>query len=162
MAIPKLLEAKIQKIVKSFGAPVPEIIMEFSEADEIGEGYIMEAVTGETIPRKILKNDNYEYIRDKLPFEIGRSLAQIHQTELDRLQELEQVSFEESLNKAHSREEITSGSMIITRHAPAAAAPARPLGPVSLVDCGRKRHTPSSRHGHFRGLGTSRSGERAT
>ena len=67
MAIPKLLEAKIQKIVKSFGAPVPEIIMEFSEADEIGEGYIMEAVSGETIPRKILKNDNYEYIRDKLP-----------------------------------------------------------------------------------------------
>ena len=67
MAIPKLLEAKIQKIVKSFGAPVPEIIMEFSEADEIGEGYIMEAVSGETIPRKILKNDNYEFIRNKLP-----------------------------------------------------------------------------------------------
>ena len=57
MAIPKVLEAKIQKTVKAFGAPVPEIVMEFSEANEIGEGYIMEAVSGETIPRKILKND---------------------------------------------------------------------------------------------------------
>ena len=99
MAIPKVLEAKIQKTVKAFGAPVPEIVMEFSEANEIGEGYIMEAVSGETIPRKILKNDNYEFIRNKLPFEIGRSLAQIHQTEIDQLQELEQVTFEESLNK---------------------------------------------------------------
>ena len=99
MAISKVLEAKIQKTVKAFGAPVPEIVMEFSEANEIGEGYIMEAVSGETIPRKILKNDNYEFIRNKLPFEIGRSLAQIHQTEIDQLQELEQVTFEESLNK---------------------------------------------------------------
>ena len=33
MAIPKVLEAKIQKTVKAFGAPVPEIVMEFSEAE---------------------------------------------------------------------------------------------------------------------------------
>ena len=43
MAIPKTLEAKIQKIVKANDAPVPEILIEFSEGDEIGEGYVMEA-----------------------------------------------------------------------------------------------------------------------
>ena len=59
MAIPKKLEAKIQRVVRSLDAPVPEIVFEFSEDGEIGEGYVMEAIPGETIPRKILRDDKY-------------------------------------------------------------------------------------------------------
>lgn len=99
MAIPKTLEAKIQKIVKANDAPVPEILMEFSEGDEIGEGYVMEAIAGETIPRKILRDDSFKKVREKLPYEIGMSLAKIHQTKLDQLQDLEQTSFLDSLQK---------------------------------------------------------------
>ena len=99
MAIPKNMEAKIQKIVKEYGAPVPEIIMEFSEGAEIGEGYVMQSVGGETIPRKILRDDSYKNIRNKLPYEIGKSLAQIHKTKLEKLQDLEKITFSESLEK---------------------------------------------------------------
>jgi aminoglycoside phosphotransferase (APT) family kinase protein len=99
MAIPKNMEAKIQKIVKEYGAPVPEIIMEFSEGAEIGEGYVMQSVGGETIPRKILRDDSYKNIRNKLPYEIGKSLAQIHKTRLEKLQGLEKITFSESLEK---------------------------------------------------------------
>ena len=99
MAIPKNMEAKIQKIVKEYGAPVPEIIMEFSEGGEIGEGYVMQSVGGETIPRKILRDDSYKNIRNKLPYEIGKSLAQIHKTKLEKLQDLEKITFSESLEK---------------------------------------------------------------
>ena len=99
MAIPKNMEAKIQKIVKEYGAPVPEIIMEFSEGAEIGEGYVMQSVGGETIPRKILRDDSYKNIRNKLPYEIGKSLAQIHKTRLEKLQDLEKITFSESLEK---------------------------------------------------------------
>lgn len=99
MAIPKNMEAKIQKIVKEYGAPVPEIIMEFSEGAEIGEGYVMQSVGGETIPRKILRDDSYKNIRNKLPYEIGKSLAQIHKTKLEKLQDLEKITFSESLKK---------------------------------------------------------------
>ena len=99
MAIPKNMEAKIQKIVKEYGAPVPEIIMEFSEGAEIGEGYVMQSVGGETIPRKILRDDSYKNIRNKLPYEIGKSLAQIHKTKLEKLQDLEKITFLESLEK---------------------------------------------------------------
>ena len=99
MAIPKNMEAKIQKIVKEYGAPVPEIIMEFSEGAEIGEGYVMQSVGGETIPRKILREDSYKNIRNKLPYEIGKSLAQIHKTNLEKLQDLEKITFSESLEK---------------------------------------------------------------
>ena len=99
MAIPKNMEAKIQKIVKEYGAPVPEIIMEFSEGVEIGEGYVMQSVVGETIPRKILRDDTYKNIRNKLPYEIGKSLAQIHKTKLEQLQDLEKITFSGSLEK---------------------------------------------------------------
>ena len=99
MAIPKILEAKIQKVVKKNGAPVPDIIFEFSEGEEIGEGYVMEAIPGETIPRKILRDDKFSTAREKLPFEIGKSLAKIHQTQLDDLKALDQVTFSDSLGK---------------------------------------------------------------
>ena len=99
MAIPKILEAKIQKIVKKNGAPVPAIIFEFSEGEEIGEGYVMEAIPGETIPRKILRDKKFASAREKLPFEIGKSLAKIHQTQLDDLKALDQVTFSDSLGK---------------------------------------------------------------
>ena len=99
MAIPKILEAKIQKVVKKNGAPVPAIIFEFSEAEEIGEGYVMEAIPGETIPRKILRDKKFASAREKLPFEIGKSLAKIHQTQLDDLKALDQVTFSDSLGK---------------------------------------------------------------
>ena len=99
MAIPKILEAKIQKVVKKNGAPVPDIIFEFSEGEEIGEGYVMEAIPGETIPRKILRDEKFSTAREKLPFEIGKSLAKIHQTQLDDLKALDQVTFTDSLEK---------------------------------------------------------------
>jgi len=99
MAIPKILEAKIQKVVKKNGAPVPAIIFEFSEGEEIGEGYVMEAISGETIPRKILRDEKFATARGKLPFEIGKSLAKIHQTQLDDLKALDQVTFTDSLEK---------------------------------------------------------------
>ena len=99
MAIPKILEAKIQKVVKKNGAPVPDIIFEFSEGEEIGEGYVMEAIPGETIPRKILRDVKFATAREKLPFEIGKSLAKIHQTKLDDLKALDQVTFSDSLEK---------------------------------------------------------------
>lgn len=99
MAIQKILEAKIQKVVKKNGAPVPEILFEFSEGKEIGEGYVMEAIHGETIPRKILRDEKFSTVREKLPFEIGKSLAKIHQTQLDDLKALDQVTFSDSLEK---------------------------------------------------------------
>ena len=58
----------------------------------------MEAVSGETIPQKeILKFDNYFFVKTGcLP--IVEDPVQIHQTEIDQLQEFP-TTFEESLNK---------------------------------------------------------------
>ena len=49
----------------------------------------MEAIPGETIPRKILRDEKFSTAREKLPFEIGKSLAKIHQTQLEDLKALD-------------------------------------------------------------------------
>jgi aminoglycoside phosphotransferase (APT) family kinase protein len=99
LAIPKLLESKIQREVFKYGAPVPKIIIDFEEDDEIGEGYIMESITGETIPRKILRDKKYDSCRGKLLFQIGASLAKIHNTPIKKLCNLKKASFHDSLGE---------------------------------------------------------------
>ena len=95
MAIPKKLEAKIQRIVRSLDAPVPEIIFEFSEDEEIGEGYVMEAIPGETIPRKILRDDRFKKVRPTIAFRMGEILARIHQSDISNLKELKKMSLDQ-------------------------------------------------------------------
>ena len=62
MAIPKILEAKIQKVVKKNGAPVPDIIFEFSEGEEIGEGYVMKQFQERLFLVKFLEMKNFQLL----------------------------------------------------------------------------------------------------
>ena len=101
LAIPKKIEAKVQKIVKKNEIPVPEIIEEFDESSGVGSGYIMEFVLGETIPRKILRDERFAQIRPNLALRIGEVLAKIHQTDLSEIKELEKMTFYNSLNKLY-------------------------------------------------------------
>ena len=101
LAIPKLLESKIQREVLKYGVPVPRIIVDFEEDNEIGEGYIMESIIGETIPRKILRDKKYDSCRGKLLFQIGASLAKIHNTSTKELCNLKKASFHDSLDELY-------------------------------------------------------------
>ena len=101
LAIPKKIEAKVQKILKKNEIPVPEIIEEFDESSGVGSGYIMEFVLGETIPRKILRDERFAQIRPNLALRIGEVLAKIHQTDLSEIKELEKMTFYNSLNKLY-------------------------------------------------------------
>ena len=70
LAITKKIEAKVQKIVKTNDIPVPLIIKEFDESSGFGSGYVMEFILGETIPRKILRDEKYAQIRPNLTYRI--------------------------------------------------------------------------------------------
>ena len=61
----------------------------------------MEFVSGETIPRKILRDERFAQIRPKLAFRIGEVLAKIHQTDLSKIKELEKMTFYNALNKLY-------------------------------------------------------------
>lgn len=69
-------EAVLMRAAFEAGVPVPRIISS-------GESYIlMTRVPGETIPRKILRDDAYAYARPRLAAQCGRALAAIHRMPL--------------------------------------------------------------------------------
>ena len=101
LAISKKLEAKIQKIVKQNNVPVPEIFYDFDETSGFGSGYVMEFISGETIPRKILRDDRFKKVRPTIAFRMGEILARIHQSDISNLKELKKMSFDKSLDELY-------------------------------------------------------------
>jgi aminoglycoside phosphotransferase (APT) family kinase protein len=56
--------------------------------DDLGTGFIMQRVEGETIARKILRDDEFAVARPLLARQIGGVLAGLHRLPLDKLPEL--------------------------------------------------------------------------
>jgi aminoglycoside phosphotransferase (APT) family kinase protein len=76
------LEAAVLDAVGAAGAPVPELIT--SGVDAEGVSYIVaEAVEGETIARKILRDEQFVTARQHLAAQLGSALALIHTVEPD-------------------------------------------------------------------------------
>ncbi|GAA2211534.1 phosphotransferase family protein [Nonomuraea monospora] len=72
-------EARLMRAAAGAGVPVPRIIA-------CGESYIlMTRVPGETIPRKILRDDAYAAARPRLARQCGQALAAIHRMPLSAL-----------------------------------------------------------------------------
>jgi aminoglycoside phosphotransferase (APT) family kinase protein len=61
------------------GVPVPEVLVVGDETSELGAGsLIMGFVEGETIPRRILRDETLASVRDELAARCGEVLAAIH------------------------------------------------------------------------------------
>lgn len=72
-------EARLMRAAAGAGVPVPRIIA-------CGESYIlMTRVPGETIPRKILRDEAYAAARPRLARQCGQALAAIHRMPLSAL-----------------------------------------------------------------------------
>lgn len=66
------MEARLFRAAAAAGVPVPEVVV--AEPSLI----VMERIEGETIPRKILRDDEYAAARPKLARECGAILAKLH------------------------------------------------------------------------------------
>jgi aminoglycoside phosphotransferase (APT) family kinase protein len=71
-------EAELMRLSYDAGVPSPRVLHVLSEADQLGTGFIMARVEGETIPRKILRDAQFASARPKLAQQIGEILARIH------------------------------------------------------------------------------------
>jgi len=60
------------------GVPVPAVRLLLEPGDDLGAGFVMERVEGETIPRKILRDDAYAPARPLLASQCGEIAAAIH------------------------------------------------------------------------------------
>jgi aminoglycoside phosphotransferase (APT) family kinase protein len=72
------MEAALLRAAAGAGVPVPGVIAG-GEGDELGAGWlVVERMEGETIPRKVLRDDEWAAARGALTGQAGRALAAIH------------------------------------------------------------------------------------
>jgi aminoglycoside phosphotransferase (APT) family kinase protein len=60
------------------GVAVPHVRMLLRPEDDLGSGFVMDRIDGETIPRKILRDDAYADARPRLAAQCGEIAARIH------------------------------------------------------------------------------------
>lgn len=70
------------------GVPVPGVVFLLDTNDGLGQGYVMERVDGETIPRKILRDAAYAKALPRMARQSGEILAQIHALDVSHIEGL--------------------------------------------------------------------------
>lgn len=101
LALSKSKEATIQSAVFNAKGPVPEVLAISSETSNLKNAYVMELIEGESIPRKILRDDVFKDIRNSLAFQCGQAMAKIHQVSLKSLDWLKQKDVNEELEELY-------------------------------------------------------------
>lgn len=96
-AVPLPTEAAVIDRARAVGVAAPEVIHVLSEKDGLGEGYIMARIEGETIARKILRDDAYAGARPKLAYQCGEELARIHKADPEGVPNLPTLSADDQL-----------------------------------------------------------------
>jgi aminoglycoside phosphotransferase (APT) family kinase protein len=100
------LEPLVQRAAAESGVPAAPVLAIFADDPDLGTGYVMRCLPGETIPRKLLRDAAYATARARLVEDCAAALVGIHAVALDRLPELprlgaaDQLVFLESLHRS--------------------------------------------------------------
>ena len=90
-------EAEVLRAARAGGVPVPELVVDGSASDALGNPFlVVAAVKGETIARKILRDDRFGAARRSLTAGIGEAMARLHSIPVSAapsLVEQEQVAY---------------------------------------------------------------------
>jgi aminoglycoside phosphotransferase (APT) family kinase protein len=86
------IEATMLRAAARADVPVPTLLSASGEPGELGAGYLISRfVDGETIARKILRDDEFSAARQRLAADCGRALAAIHSIPTDAVPGLERT-----------------------------------------------------------------------
>lgn len=73
------VEASLLRAAALEAVPVPEVVISGSDPEVLGAPFVVtRAVEGETIARKILRDDRYAAARESLTAQLGTALARLH------------------------------------------------------------------------------------
>lgn len=87
-------EAEIVRAAGAVGVPVPRVVVTNGDLPDSGIGpsfFVTEAVPGETIARRILRDSTYEVARGALTAQLGAALARVHAVAADPFPWLERI-----------------------------------------------------------------------
>ena len=91
------MEAKLMQLARAAGVPSPEVLHVLTPEDDLGDGFLMVRVNGETIPRKILRDAEFADLRPRLAREIGGVLARLHAIDVKQLPPLKTLTAADEL-----------------------------------------------------------------
>lgn len=77
-ALGLMAEADVMTRARAAGAPTPAVLYRFSPGAGLGEAYVMEHMTGETLPRRIFRDPAFAPARERAAQDLGGALARIH------------------------------------------------------------------------------------
>ena len=76
-------EASLIRLAQAAGAPVPAVVHVCTTHDGLGEAYVMARVEGETLGRRIVRDEAFAGVRPGLARRCGEVIARIHSIALD-------------------------------------------------------------------------------
>jgi aminoglycoside phosphotransferase (APT) family kinase protein len=79
------VEAELIRALAGSGAPVATVVHTLVPRDGLGDGFLMTRIEGETIPRKILRDEEFAAIRPHLATQFGAILGAISKVDTARL-----------------------------------------------------------------------------
>ena len=85
-------EAQLMQLAYEAGVPSPRVLHVLQPRDKLGTGFIMQRVEGETIARKILRDEKFASARPLLARQLGKVAAGIHGLPLAKLPELRRMT----------------------------------------------------------------------
>ncbi|MEY2570157.1 MAG: hypothetical protein QOE63_507 [Acidimicrobiaceae bacterium] len=85
-------EADVQRAAAAVGVPVPELLAAGGPESPLAASFtITERIDGETIPRKLLRDDEWAGVRPQLAAQCGQALAAVHRIPIAAVPGLELV-----------------------------------------------------------------------
>jgi aminoglycoside phosphotransferase (APT) family kinase protein len=91
-------EATLMQLAHDAGVPSPRVLHVLVPKDDLGTGFIMQRVEGETIGRKLVRDEAFAAARPMLPRQIGGVLAGIHGLPQSELPELRRMTAAKELD----------------------------------------------------------------
>ncbi len=90
--LPLGTEAAVIREARAHGVAAPDVLCVLDDADGLGPAYVMTRIEGETIARKILRDDAFAAARPVMAGQCGTILARLHRIPTDALADLLPVS----------------------------------------------------------------------
>jgi aminoglycoside phosphotransferase (APT) family kinase protein len=78
-------EYQLLQATAGAGVPVPTVRFLLEPDDDVGDGFVMDRIEGETIPRRLLRDDEYATAREVIVGQLGTIAAQIHAVDVASL-----------------------------------------------------------------------------
>ncbi len=89
--LPSATQYAVLSAAYRHGMPVPEPIFELEPVDELGQGYVVAAVAGESLPKRLLSGTQFATARARYLKQAGAMLAKLHGIDVAEFAVLETV-----------------------------------------------------------------------